>query len=152
MVKNPLFARVNGAGVPTLARPRLLPQSALGAEVAGELPVKRSALPLLMAAVLASSGCAASIAASVVGAAVQAANPPPPEVAYSTDLLASAREACRARAATHGEVHIIDAEQGRRGRVTVWGTVQAPVGRRAFTCTYNGAVSSFRLRAIPPRQ
>ena len=113
--------------------------------------MKRSALPLLLASGLALGGCAASIAAGVVGAAVRAANPPPAEVAYSTDLLASAREACRARAAQHGAVHIIDSEQGRRGRVTVWGTVQSPSDRRAFTCTYNGSVAGFTLRPIPSR-
>ncbi|HEY0326552.1 MAG TPA: hypothetical protein VGC46_11360 [Allosphingosinicella sp.] len=111
--------------------------------------MKRSVLLLLAASSLALGGCAASIAASVVGAAVQAANPPPAEVGYSADLIASAREACRVRAAQHGTVHLIDAEQGRGGRVTVWGTVQESSGRRAFTCTWNRQVSGFRLRAIP---
>lgn len=115
----------------------------------GKLHVKRSLLPLLLLGSLALGGCAASIAASVVGAAVNAASPPPAEVAYSADLIAAAREACRARAAQHGAVHIIDAEQGRRGRVTVWGTVQESSGRRAFTCTWNRQVSGFTLRAIP---
>lgn len=113
--------------------------------------MKRSLLPLLLLGSLAVSGCAASIAASVVGAAVNAANPPPREVPYSSDRIAAAREACRVRAAQHGTVHIIDAEQGRGGRVTVWGTVQETSGRRAFTCTFDRAVSSFRLRAIPAR-
>lgn len=113
--------------------------------------MKRSVVPLLLVASLALGGCAASIAASVVGAAVNAANPPPAEVAYSADLIAAAREACRARAAQHGTVHIIDAEQGRRGRVTVWGTVQDPSQRRAFTCTFARTVTDFRLRAIPAR-
>ena len=115
----------------------------------GVLHVKRSLLPLLLLGSLALGGCAASIAASVVGAAVNAANPPPAEVAYSTDLIAAAREACRIRATQHGAVHLIDAEQGRGGRVTVWGTVQEPSGRRAFTCTWNRAVTGFRLRTIP---
>ena len=73
----------------------------------------RIALPLLLAASLALGGCAASIAAGLVGAAVRAASPSPREVAYSADRLAAAREACRVRAAQHGAVHIIDAEQGR---------------------------------------
>ena len=111
--------------------------------------MKRSLLSLLLLSSLALSGCAASIAASVVGAAVNAANPRPQEVAYSTDLISAGREACRVRAAQHGSVHIIDAEQGRGGRVTVWGTVQEPSQRRAFTCTFDRTVSSFRLRAIP---
>lgn len=110
--------------------------------------MKRNFLPLLLASSLALPGCAASIAASVVGAAVQAANPPPAEVAYSADRIAAARESCRARAVQHGTPHVIDAEQGRGGRVTVWGTVQGPVDRRAFTCAWNREVSSFRLRAI----
>ena len=111
----------------------------------------RIALPLLLVASLALGGCAASIAAGVVGAAVRAASPSPREVAYSADLLAAAREACRVRAAQHGAVHIIDAEQGRGGAVTVWGTVQDSRERRGFTCSYNGSVSGFRLRAIPSR-
>ncbi len=109
--------------------------------------MKRSAMALLLVAGPALGGCAASIAAGVVGAAVRAGNSGR-EVGYSADLIAAAREACRVRAARHGAVHLIDAEQGRRGRVTVWGTVQESSGRRAFTCTWNRAVSSFRLRAI----
>ena len=111
--------------------------------------MKRSAMALLLVASLALGGCAASIAAGVVGAAVRAASPEPREVAYSADLLAAAREACRVRAAQHGAVHLIDAEQGRGGRITVWGTVQGPGERRAFTCTWNQSVTGFRLRAIP---
>lgn len=113
--------------------------------------MKRSLLALLVVSSLPLGGCAASIAASVVGAAVNAASPPPAEVGYSADLIAAAREACRARAAQHGAVHLIDAEQGRGGRVTVWGTVQENGGRRAFTCTWNREVSGFRLREIPAR-
>lgn len=113
--------------------------------------MKRSLLPLLLAGSLALGGCAASIAAGVVGAAVNAANPPPAEVPYSADLIAAAREACRARAAQHGAVHLIDAEQGRGGRVTVWGTVQDLLQRRSFVCTWNGTVAGFTLRAIPAR-
>ena len=81
--------------------------------------MKRSLLPLLVVGSLALGGCAASIAASVVGAAVNAANPPPQEVPYSADLIAAAREACRVRSSHHGAAHIIDAEQGRGGSVTV---------------------------------
>ena len=108
-------------------------------------------LLLLAASSLALGGCAASIAASVVGAAVQAASPRPQEVGYRADLIANARDACRARAAQHGAVHLIDAEQGRGGRVRVWGTVQGPSERRSFVCTYNGRVAGFTLRAIPAR-
>lgn len=111
--------------------------------------MKRSAIPLLLAGSLALGGCAASIAAGVVGAAVRAASPAPQQVGYSADLITSARDACRVRATQHGAVHIIDAEQGRGGRVRVWGTVQDSRERRSFVCTYNGQVAGFTLRAIP---
>ena len=113
--------------------------------------MRRSLLLLVAAASLPLGGCLAGLAAGAVGAAVQAASPNRGPVAYSADLVAAARAACAERAAQHGQVHIIDAEQGRGGRVRVWGTVQGPAERRSFICTWNREVSGFTLRAIPAR-
>ena len=110
----------------------------------------RSVLVLLVGSSLALGGCVASMAAGVVGAAVRAASSgrQEPEV----DLRAAARLACAERAAQYGSVHVIDAEQGRGRRATVWGTVQDPHQRRSFECSYNnGGISSFTLRPIAQR-
>lgn len=104
-------------------------------------------LPLLAIGSLALGGCVAGVAASAVGAAVNASQPRE----TNEDLRRPAVAACTARAIEHGEVHIIDAEQRRGGRVTVWGTVTTPEQRQAFECRYNGQVSDFDLRNLPPR-
>lgn len=109
---------------------------------------RRSLLALLAVGSLALQGCAASIAAGVIGAGIRAASAGR-EDAPIQDMRAAATEACRARALQHGQVHIIDAEQGRGNRVTVWGTVQDARERRGFECAYNGRITGFTLRAIP---
>jgi osmotically-inducible protein OsmY len=116
-----------------------------------ELPMTRTVLIALLGSSLALGGCAASIAAGVVGAAVRAATPER-HFDPNLDLREPATQACRARAAQHGRVQIIDAEQGDRGRATVWGTVEDDRERRSFECVSDGAtVRAFRLRAIAPR-
>ncbi len=110
--------------------------------------MRRSLLPLLAASSLALSGCVAGLAASAVGTAIKAATDGP---VVDEDRRAAARAACEAHGAQHGRVHIIDAEQRPDGRVTVWGTAEDDRERRAFRCRYDGAVSAFRLRAIPQR-
>lgn len=107
---------------------------------------RAAALLVLTGSSFALTGCVAGLAASAVGAAVRAATPERPAV--TQDLRDAAREACRARAAPLGTVHIIDAEQRTDGRVTVWGTVQDAAQRRSFECAYDNGVKSFRLRAI----
>lgn len=109
--------------------------------------MRRSVVPLLLLGSLALGGCAASIAAGLASAAVRAASPSR-EVDPNLDLRAPAREACRQRAAQHGQVHLIDAEQRGGGRVVVWGTVQGQQERRAFECAFDRRVTAFRLRAI----
>lgn len=109
--------------------------------------MRRLASVLLLASSLALGGCAASIAAGLAGAAVRAANAGRAAETFP-DLRRAAVDACSARAAQHGRVHIIDTEQ-TRDRVTVWGTVADELQRRAFVCAYDRRVSSFTLRAIP---
>ena len=111
------------------------------------VPGRAARLPLLLAASLALGGCVAGIAAGAVGAVVGAATRPRP---IEAELRPAAIAACSARAAQHGEVHIIDPERHPDGRVTVWGTVTGPGGRRAFRCRFDGEIRAFRLRAIPP--
>ena len=98
-------------------------------------------LPLLL---LPTGGCAASLAASAVGAAVNASRP----AETNEDLRGAAVSACTSRALPFGEVHIIDADQRRHGRVNVWGTVEGPDQREAFECRWQGEVKSFRRRPI----
>ena len=110
--------------------------------------MKRAALPLLMMSGFTLSGCVASMAASAVGAAVNASQPRE----TNEDLRRPAVAACTTRAVEHGEVHIIDAEQSRGGRVTVWGTATSPEQRQGFTCRWSGGeVSDFDLRVLPAR-
>ncbi len=107
--------------------------------------MRRALIPLLLMSSFALGGCIASVAASAVGAAVNASQPRE----TNEDLRGPAVAACTARAIEHGEVHIIDAEQKRGGRVTVWGTVTQAAQRQAFECRYNGQVSVFDLRVLP---
>ena len=99
-------------------------------------------LPLLLAAP-ALGGCVASIAAGALGAALDRGEQP-----ITADLRQPASEACSVRAAQHGEVRVIDAEQRSARRVKVWGTVGEGPDRRAFECTFERRVTGFKLRAI----
>lgn len=65
------------------------------------------AIGLLAFAPLVLGGCVAGMAASAVGMAVQSAQGDPKSNAHLRDV---AVEACSARAAPHGTVHIIDVE------------------------------------------
>lgn len=109
----------------------------------------KTALLILPVLALPLGGCVASMAMSAAGAAVQAARGP--ERVATDDRRAGATEACRARGASEGTVQIIDSEQRRDGRVTVYGTVQNAAGRRAFECVHDGRVLAFRLREIRTR-
>lgn len=61
----------------------------------------------------------------------------------------AARQACSARAAQHGTVHIIDVEQRRPGLMVVWGSVTKPqLQRRSFECHFTTSVRSFKVRDI----
>ena len=110
--------------------------------------MRGSTLPLLVLGALALSGCAASIAASALGAAIQHARKP---AHPGVDLGPAALEACRARAAQHGAVHIIDVERRAPGKIVVWGTAGEGSGRRSFECRYDGKISGFTLREIAQR-
>jgi hypothetical protein len=104
------------------------------------------ALPLLMVAALPLGGCVAGMAAGAVGAAVRAADGP--ERVPTEDPGPAARAACSAEAGKHGTVRIIDTEYRSAAKLTVWGTVEGPGGRRSFECRYEGKVAGFKLRAI----
>ena len=95
------------------------------------------------------SGCAAGLAAGAIGAAARSAQGTPKSNAH---LAAEARAACAERAAQHGSVHIIDVQQRRVDRITVWGSVGDGAGKRSFECSYGTKITGFKLRAIsPPR-
>ena len=94
-------------------------------------------------------GCVASIAASAASMAIQSAQPQPQSNAH---LKPVAIQACSARAASHGSVHIIDVEQRSLGRMIVWGTVTDSSQRRSFQCHFTNSIADFRLRKIKARQ
>ncbi|HET9428565.1 MAG TPA: hypothetical protein VFO69_09425 [Allosphingosinicella sp.] len=110
--------------------------------------MRRAVLLVLLMSSFPLGGCVAGVAASAVGAAVNASQPRE----TNEDLRRPAIAACTARAIEHGEVRIIDAEQRRGGRVTVWGTATQGELRQAFECRYNGQVSDFDLRVLPARE
>ena len=101
------------------------------------MPLAMLALPL--------GGCVASIAATAASMAIKSAQPDPVSNAH---LKSTAREACSARAAPYGAVHIIDVEQRRVDRLVVWGTVTDARERRSFECHFTTAVASFTIRKI----
>jgi hypothetical protein len=108
--------------------------------------MRRSILALLALAALPLGGCAASIAASAVGAAVRAADRP--DRAPKEDPGPAARAACSARAAPYGTVKIIDAVYKTVAKVTVWGSVEGPAGRRSFQCRWDGKIVGFELKEV----
>ncbi|HEX8667698.1 MAG TPA: hypothetical protein VF727_04925 [Allosphingosinicella sp.] len=104
---------------------------------------------LLLAGALPLGGCAASLAASAVGLAVQAAQGTPQN---NVHLGGAAAEACRARAAQHGEAQIIDVEHRSASKIIVWGTVDDGKARQSFECGYTTKITGFTLRPIAPRR
>lgn len=112
-------------------------------------PSKRlAALGLLLLSGPALGGCVAGMAASAVGMAVKEAQGDPESNAH---LRYQAMEACSARAAPHGTVHIIDVEQRSVDRIVVWGTAGEGAQKRSFECGFGTEVTSFKLREIRKR-
>jgi hypothetical protein len=107
--------------------------------------MRGSMLALLAAAALPLGGCVAAMAAGAVGAAARSAQRP---VDPSIDVGPAAGQACTARAAPLGPVHIIDIERRGPGKVIVWGTVGEEAARRSFECRFDGRIVGFTLRAI----
>jgi type IV pilus biogenesis protein CpaD/CtpE len=103
---------------------------------------------LAVLAALTLTGCAASLAAGAIGAAARSAQGDPDAYHNNETLKLAAAQACRARAATHGEVQVIDLEQRSARRVVVWGTATSTAQRQSFECTYAGRVTAFRLRRL----
>ncbi len=63
-------------------------------------------------------------------------------------LQPQAREACSARAAQYGAVHVIDVEQHRIDKIIVWGTVEDGPQKRSFQCDFGTSITAFTLRPI----
>lgn len=110
--------------------------------------IRGSIAALLLAGSTVLGGCAAGLAASAIGAAMRSGEPQP---SADPDQDRSAAEACRARAAQHGDVHIIDVERRSPSEVIVWGTIGADPDRRSFQCNYGETITGFKLRPIKPR-
>jgi len=106
-------------------------------------------LPLLLVSAPSLGGCVAGIAVNAVDLAVRGAQGTPES---NEQLQPTAGEACRARAATYGAVHIIDIEQNTASRIIVWGIADDGKQRRSFRCTFGTKISGFKLRNLPPAQ
>lgn len=95
------------------------------------------------------SGCVAGMAVSALGMAAQAARGTPTS---NETLQPQAREACSARAAQYGAVHVIDVEQHGVARIIVWGTVDDDKQKRSFQCDFGSTITGFTLRPIAPQR
>jgi hypothetical protein len=107
--------------------------------------MRGSILALLAVSALPLGGCVAAVAAGAVGAVARSAEP---RRDPSIDVGPAAAEACTARAAQHGAVHIIDIERRGPGKAIVWGTVGDEGARRSFECRFDGRIVGFTLREI----
>jgi hypothetical protein len=134
-----------------------LVEQAVGSRVRGlatlrfldpRIAMPHRALTLTLLAALTLSGCAASLAAGAIGAAARSAQGDPNAYHNNEALKLAAAQACRARAAPQGEVHVIDLEQRSARRVVVWGTATNASARQSFECTYTDRVTGFRLRRL----
>ncbi len=104
---------------------------------------------LIAVAAPALGGCVPAMALSAASMAVQGARGAP---VGNQPLQPQAREACTARAAQYGAVHVIDVEQHRVDKIIVWGTVDDGKQKRSFECDYGTRVTRFKLRDIRPTQ
>lgn len=109
----------------------------------------RAALPLLVACVLALSGCVAGMAATAVSMAARSAAGEPE---HNQHLQPTAAQACSAHASQYGAVHIIDVEQRTKSKIVIWGTIDDGYERRSFECVYGAKITAFKLRSVPRRR
>lgn len=110
--------------------------------------VNRPSLLVLIAGVApALSGCVPMMAVSAASMAADAARGRP---VGNEALQPQAREACTAKAAQYGEVHVIDVEQHRVDKIIVWGTVESGGQRQSFECDFGTKITGFTLRPITP--
>ena len=108
--------------------------------------MSRKIIVLLTAACgLALGGCVAGMVASAAGTAIQASRGQPQS---NEHLQPAARQACSARAAPYGAVHIIDVVQSSVNRIVVWGTVDNGQRKQSFECGFTTALAYFKLREI----
>jgi len=91
------------------------------------------------------SGCVPMMAVSAASMAAQAAQGTP---ASNAALQPQARDACTARAAQNGTVHVIDVEQHGIAKIIVWGTVDDGKQRQSFQCDFGTKIDGFKLRPI----
>ena len=111
--------------------------------------MKRSMIVAILAAAPLLSGCLPMIAVSAVSMAARGAQGKP---VSNEHLKPQARAACSERAAAYGSVHIIDVQQARVNRITVWGTVGEGAQKQSFQCDFGTAITGFTLRPITPAQ
>jgi hypothetical protein len=91
------------------------------------------------------SGCVPMMAVSAASMAAQAGQG---SAVSNANLHAGARDACTARAAQLGAVHVIDVEQHKVDEIIVWGTVDDGTRKRSFECDFGTQISAFKLREI----
>src|SRR5206468_10157037 len=106
-----------------LAQARLPPRPksvSHGRSIERGLSMRLLPVTLLAFACPALAGCLPMMAVSGASMAARAAAGTP---VSDADLQPTARDACTARAAAYGAVHVIDVEQHRVDKIIVWGTV-----------------------------
>jgi hypothetical protein len=102
-------------------------------------------LLLLASSAPALTGCVPMMAVSAAGMVAQSAKGKP---VSNTGLQPQARDACTARAAQYGTVHVIDVQQHRVDKIIVWGTVGDGKETRSFQCDFGTKITGFTLRPI----
>ncbi len=102
---------------------------------------------LVMASVPTLAGCVPMMAVSAVSMAAQGAQGP---TIGNEALQPEAREACSAKAAQYGAVHVIDVQQYSVSKIIVWGTVDDGKEKRSFQCDFGTKITGFKLRPITP--
>lgn len=107
--------------------------------------MKHPRLFLLFAGAPALTGCLPMMALSAADLAARSAQGRP---VGNEALQPQARDACTARAATYGTVHVIDVEQHRVDQIIVWGTVEDASQKRSFECDFGTKITGFKVRPI----
>jgi hypothetical protein len=106
-------------------------------------------LLFLAASVPALGGCIPMMAVSAAGMVARNAQGP---VIGNEALQPQAREACSARAAQYGAVHVIDVQQYSVSKIIVWGTADDGKQKQSFQCDFGTRITGFKLRPIPQQR
>ena len=105
------------------------------------------AIPALLGAMFATSGCIPMMALSAAQMVAKSARGTP---VSNAEMRPQAEAACSAQAAHYGAVHVIDVQQAKINQIIVWGTVGGGAQKQSFECHFGTKITAFTLRAITP--